>query len=681
MVKRKPTISGRLVSTVSLILIAAMLLITVVSTVTLYNVSVSEAQATLEEATDALANKVDGWIEKIKTAVSINAIVAEKMYRDDGVEEMKPDFAGYVALIKQSNSEFSDVYAGFPDGGGVFGSGWVPDASYDVRTRPWYKGPMASPGKLVVDAPYWDVANITIALAFGKTIGNGTDIGVAVVDVFLSTVEEMVDAANGEGATESLIIGTNGDVYVTTNDVLRPDQKTGEFKNLVDFDGGKYSAIFKGIQSGEIFTEKDGNGVNQYYTSTVMPSTGWYIVSKIPTNVVLAGVTRSVITMIILFIVVLGLSIFILRTVVKKVVISPIGALSEAAKDIAMGIVDVKIANQERFIGAFEELSVAFNTVIGGIKQQSKVLSDISDGDYTEVVDIRSEQDVLNRSINRVIVRMNETFQSIHKVSGDVATRATEISDVSFQLSQTTSEQAATVQQISATVTEIHDQTENNTKIAKEAADLANSIKDNAVNGNRQMTEMTKAVQEINEASQSINKVIKVIDDIAFQTNILALNAAVEAARAGSAGKGFAVVAEEVRSLASKSAEAAKETGDLIANSIVKAEVGARIAGETAASLVDVVEGISRSTELIGKIASSSEDQNAAISQIDTAIQQVSDVVSRNSATAEESAAYSQELSNLSSELEEQLKRFRLMDDEQSALAERKRPKSLPPKS
>jgi methyl-accepting chemotaxis protein len=174
------------------------------------------------------------------------------------------------------------------------------------------------------------------------------------------------------------------------------------------------------------------------------------------------------------------------------------------------------------------------------------------------------------------------------------------------------------------------------------------------------MDEMMTAVKDINVASQSINKVIKVIDDIAFQTNILALNAAVEAARAGQHGKGFAVVAEEVRSLAAKSAEAAKDTGGLIANSMEKAELGARIADDTAASLVEIVSGINESSQIVTEIAKSSEEQSLGIAQINRGIDQVAQVVQQNSATAEESAAASEEMSGQANMLEELVSQFKL---------------------
>jgi len=312
-----------------------------------------------------------------------------------------------------------------------------------------------------------------------------------------------------------------------------------------------------------------------------------------------------------------------------------------------------------------DEIGQTLNSCVLFIKHITNIsdeLEAVAGGNLDIELDILSNKDVLGISLQHTVDGFSSMLNEINRVSSQVSAGSKQIADGAQGLAQGSTEQAASVQQLSSSIAEIARKTKDNANKAGRAASLANSIMQNAEKGSNQMDEMTSAVREINQASQSISKVIKVIDDIAFQTNILALNAAVEAARAGQHGKGFAVVAEEVRNLAGKSAEAAKDTGGLIANSMEKAELGARIAVDTAASLAEIVSGINESTQIVGEIAASSEEQSLGIEQINTGIDQVAQVVQQNSATAQESAAASEEMSGQSTMLEDLISKFKLKD-------------------
>ncbi|MDF2685281.1 MAG: hypothetical protein K0S55_462 [Clostridia bacterium] len=330
------------------------------------------------------------------------------------------------------------------------------------------------------------------------------------------------------------------------------------------------------------------------------------------------------------------------------------------------------------FISIGFAFSILAGIVISGsiskpIKQMVAVANKIADCDINVIIDFKSKDEIgiLAQSFRKMTDNLNNIMHNIHTASEQVASGAKQVSESSIMLSQGATEQASSIEELSAAIEEIYSQTKHNAENATKANILAKEAKADANKGNEQMKEMLGAMDEINISSKNIKKIIKVIDDIAFQTNILSLNAAIEAARAGQHGRGFSVVAQEVRSLAARSSTAARETSEMIESSIKKIDFGTAITKESAASLIKIVEGVSTAASHLGDIAVASKEQATGVEQINQGIMQVSEVVQSNSSTSEESAAASKELTNQAEFLMEQVNKFKLRENNNSKFSEK----------
>jgi len=240
-------------------------------------------------------------------------------------------------------------------------------------------------------------------------------------------------------------------------------------------------------------------------------------------------------------------------------------------------------------------------------------------------------------TFTRIIDGLNEGADQVNDAAAQVST-------ASQQLAEGNSEQASSLEETSSALEQMAAMTRTNAENSKQANDLSGQAKNAAQTGDQTMGQLNEAMTAINESSGQISKIIKVIEEIAFQTNLLALNAAVEAARAGEHGKGFAVVADEVRNLAQRAAQAARETTGLIEDSVNKAKEGTDVAGEVGKSLGAIVDDVSKVSDLINGISKASEEQAQGVDQVNTAVSQMDKVTQQNAAGAEESASAAEQL-------------------------------------
>lgn len=354
---------------------------------------------------------------------------------------------------------------------------------------------------------------------------------------------------------------------------------------------------------------------------------------------------------------------------VSKNIAVPVHLIEEAMGEVIKGNLGVQVEYDSK-----DELG---DMVRGVRKMTSEVSAMVSDiefclgamavGDFTihskDADKYVGDYQKIFHSMKQIKDNFNDTLTTLNHSANQVASSSDQVSSGAQALSQGATEQASSVEELAASINDVSTRINENAANAQEASQKSMQVGEKAGESNQRMQDMLRAMEEINSSSGEIGKIIKTIEDIAFQTNILALNAAVEAARAGVAGKGFAVVADEVRNLASKSAEASKNTAALIETSLQAVENGTKIADETAQSLEVVINDIQDASSMMDSIARASQGQAEAISQITLGIDQISSVVQTNSATAEESAAASEELFGQAQILKDLVKNFRLEGD------------------
>lgn len=532
---------------------------------------------------------------------------------------------------------------------------------WDVTTSSWYQQAVSSDGVTVTE-PYLSTSgNMVVSVVTKVTDDAGKLEGFVAVDIATDKLNKMMESYQ-MGQTGFFILASQGGMLMHFPDTAQ------EGKNIAQTDVSQplIDAFLSGHEESLSYTAM-GSTVYGYVSPA--GSSGWVVATGLPEKEYFGAYTQ--VEVIIFMVFVGGALILAAATTVLAIgIIRPLKKLAIAANQIASGnldvTVDVKTKDETGQVSdALHNTVTRLKEYINYINEISQVLNQMAAGDLVFQLKYSYEGDFkkIQVSLNDISAFLNDTIGSIRRSADQVTAGAEQMASGSQALSQGATEQASSIQELAATINQISDQVKLNAESASEASRYATSVGGDMQQSDQKMKLLVNAMDDITHSSQEIGKIIKTIEDIAFQTNILALNAAVEAARAGAAGKGFAVVADEVRNLASKSAEASKNSSALIEASLHTVQNGKDIVDQTATSLLTAVEGAKNVVERITQISSASDEQARSITQVVQGVDQISSVVQTNSATAEQSAATSEELSSQAEILKHLVERFHISNE------------------
>ncbi|MBN7774341.1 methyl-accepting chemotaxis protein [Clostridium aminobutyricum] len=624
-------------------------------------------------STEAVAGDMDQYFEKYLT-------IAQQMAVDSGVSGILSDgvtsqnfkandkYAGVYKTLKQTMDSdpeniLSAYIAAINSDLAFDGGDWVADPGFNLSEKSyWFKDQTNIAKGYIITEPYQDVDTgemvITISAPVYDLSGSSV-IGIAGIDVEITTLCTLVLSADSTYPNAyKVLISSEGYVlaHKDPDKLLAPASEIGLGKEMVD-------QINKPDGSVVAFSD---NGEKSFGVVKSTDDAEWKVALIVPEEdfMKVANHSRQAIVIIYMGSIVL---LFAAIYFVTKSIIAPLKKLTKITDELAKGNLEMKIEmNSTDEVGqladSMKSLVVRLNQYIHYIDEVSGALDMFAAGQLN--IELKQNYDGEFAKIKTSLLQVSEVFTGtigqIIETSNQVAGGSNEISNAAQTLAQGAANQASATEELTATINDLSEHVSRNANNAMVAAEQARTVGVTADESNKQMSEMMDAISDINEKSSEISKIIKVIEDIAFQTNILALNAAVEAARAGNAGKGFAVVADEVRNLASKSADAAKETTLLIEETIKSVKNGTDSANLMGEMLGQVIQGVSQTVERINEISAAYVEQATALKQTLNGVDQISSVVQTNAATAEESSAASGELSRQAHQLNSVAEQFRI---------------------